>query len=72
MALYYYYYPLQNDQITEKQRLNYHMSVVEREVQTGMLSVADTKTTCLALNRYVNNVNMNDNKGGKNINVFVE
>ena len=49
---------------TLEERQNYHISVVEREVQMGMLKVDDTKSTCFALIRQLKNVNMHDRNGG--------
>ena len=48
-------------------RQNYFVSVVEREVQAGLLGVADTKTACVALVREIRNVNMHEAtaNGGK-------
>ncbi|XP_072379032.1 NACHT and WD repeat domain-containing protein 2 isoform X1 [Diabrotica undecimpunctata] len=41
---------------------NYFMSVTEREVINGILSVKDTKNHCLAYIRYINNINLQNLK----------
>lgn len=41
---------------------NYFMSVTEREVINGVLSVRNTKNHCLAYVRYINNINLQNLK----------
>ncbi|KAJ9592434.1 hypothetical protein L9F63_015850, partial [Diploptera punctata] len=41
---------------------NYYMSVTEREVINGVLSVKNTKNHCLAYVRYINNINLQNLK----------
>ncbi|XP_052126754.1 NACHT and WD repeat domain-containing protein 2, partial [Frankliniella occidentalis] len=41
---------------------NYFMSVTEREVINGILSVKNTKNSCLAYVRYINNINLQNLK----------
>lgn len=41
---------------------NYFMSVTEREVINGILSVKNTKNHCLAYIRYINNINLQNLK----------
>ncbi len=46
--------------------MNYHVSVIEREVTAGILRASNTKSTCLAFLRKIKNLNMTDTKAGNN------
>ena len=63
LALTYQAFP-QTDKISEEQMANYTMSVIEREVQQGILKVKDTKATALAFLRKINNLNVKDIRQG--------
>jgi len=45
----------------------YQMSVVEREVREGILEAPEAKGTALAFLRKIGNINMADNKHGKDV-----
>lgn len=44
---------------------NYHISVVERECNEGIVNVDSTKYTALAFLRKIEDINMSDNRGGR-------
>lgn len=53
------------DKLSYERMQNYHISVIEKEVTEGMLKVENTKGSCLAFLRKINNLNMADNRGGR-------
>lgn len=46
---------------------NYQISVIEKEVMEGILKLENTKGSCLAFLRKINNLNMADNRGGERV-----
>ncbi|KAH8361900.1 hypothetical protein KR200_007131 [Drosophila serrata] len=51
-----------SNKMTKDEVHNYFMSVTEREVINGILSVKNTKNHCLAYVRYINNINLQNLK----------
>ena len=65
------YFWLQTDKFTLDQLQTYQTSVVERECIEGVINTDYvTKYTTLAFLRKIDDINMSDNRGGKNLDVI--
>ena len=49
---------------------NYHVSVIEREVNQGIVVQDFTKMTSLAFLRRIDQMNMSDTRGGKTLTIL--
>ena len=58
-------YFLQTEKFTYEQMQNYQVSVIEREVNQGIVAQDFTKMTSLAFLRRIDQMNMSDTRGGK-------
>ena len=57
-------FSFQTDKFTFDQMQNYQMSVIEREVNQGVVNVDFTKFSSLAFLRRIDEMNMSDTRGG--------
>ena len=60
-------YFLQTGKMSKEDKENYDMSVIEREVQMGILKAKQPKSCSLAFLRKIQNFNMTDNKSAGNL-----
>ena len=58
-------YFLQTEKFTFEQMQNYQVSVIEREVNQGIVAQDFTKMTSLAFLRRIDQMNMSDTRGGR-------
>ena len=58
------FFLFQTDKFTFDQMQNYQMSVIEREVNQGVVNVDFTKFSSLAFLRRIDEMNMSDTRGG--------
>ena len=56
---------LQTEKFTYEQMQNYQVSVIEREVNQGIVAQDFTKMTSLAFLRRIDQMNMSDTRGGR-------
>ena len=63
-------YFLQTEKFTFEQMQNYQVSVIEREVNQGIVVQDFTKMTSLAFLRRIDQMNMSDTRGGKTLTIL--
>ena len=61
---------LQTEKFTYEQMQNYQVSVIEREVNQGIVVQDFTKMTSLAFLRRIDQMNMSDTRGGKTLTIL--